>query len=169
VTGFVKTLHVCTRIEIHFIVYCKSYTHVLSRHNDKTGIDKQVCFYRRPVVDPVKSWRTIIDPVRLLWDINRVAWVQICPIIHLCGSWYSQGYCGHQSGPLCTQLGHLYLMALLTHPPNHPLHLPHPSTIIRGTHDIAGCFQSILQNQPVQPVAIYVSVMIRSYYSTKHK
>jgi len=72
VTGFAKTFHVRTRIEIHFIAYCNSHTRALSRHNNKTGIDKQFCFYRRPVFDPVKSRRTIIDPVRLLRGINKV-------------------------------------------------------------------------------------------------
>jgi len=81
VTGFVKTLHVCKRIEIHFIAYCNSHTHALSKHNNKTGIDKQVCFYRQPVFDPVKSQRTIIDPMRLLRCINRVAWG---PILSQC-------------------------------------------------------------------------------------
>jgi len=74
VTGFAKTLHVRSRIEIHFVAYCNSHTHALSRHNNKTDIDKQVCFYRQPVVNPVKSQRTIIDPVRPLRGINRVAW-----------------------------------------------------------------------------------------------
>jgi len=73
-TGFAKTLHVHTRIEIHFIAYCDSHTCELSRHNNKTGIDKQVYFYIRPVFDPVKSRRTIIDSVRPLRSINRVAW-----------------------------------------------------------------------------------------------
>jgi len=75
VTGFVKTIHVCTRIEIHFIAYCNSHTHALSRHNNKTCIDKQVSFYRQPVVDPIKPWRTaIIEPVRPLRDVNGVVW-----------------------------------------------------------------------------------------------
>jgi len=55
VIEFEKTIHVCTRIEIHLIAYCNSHTCALSRHNSKTGIDKQVYFYRRPVIDPVKS------------------------------------------------------------------------------------------------------------------
>jgi len=74
VTGFAKTLHVYTRIEIHFTAYFNSHTHALSRHNNKTSIDKQVCFYRWPVFDLVKSQRTIIDPVRPLRGINGVAW-----------------------------------------------------------------------------------------------
>jgi len=83
VTGFEKTVHVHTRIEIHLIAYCNSHTHALSRHNNKTGIDKQVCFYRWPVIDPVKSRRTITDPVRLLRGINRVVWG---PILSHCMS-----------------------------------------------------------------------------------
>jgi len=83
VTGFEKPIHVRTRIEIHFISYCNSHTGTLSRHNNKTGIDKQVCFYKRLVVDPVKSQRTIIDPVRTLRGINRVAWG---PILSHCMS-----------------------------------------------------------------------------------
>jgi len=49
VTGFVKTLHVHIRVEIHFIAYCNINTRALSIHNNKTGIDKQICFYRWPV------------------------------------------------------------------------------------------------------------------------
>jgi len=52
VNEFVKTLHVHTRIEIHFIAHYNSHTHALSRHSNKTVIDKQVYFYRRPVVNP---------------------------------------------------------------------------------------------------------------------
>jgi len=39
---------------------------------------------------------------------------------------------------------------------------PTPSTPppIRSTHGITGCVQNVSQNQPVQPVAICVSVMI---------
>ena len=47
---------------------------LLSRHSNRTVIDKQVCFKRQPVVDSVKSRRTIMDPVKPLGDINRVAW-----------------------------------------------------------------------------------------------
>jgi len=85
VTGFEKTLHVRTRIEIYFIAYCNSHTCALSRHNNKSGINKQVCFYRWLVVDPVKSRRTIIDPVRPLKGINRVAWGQI--LFHCMSAW----------------------------------------------------------------------------------
>jgi len=69
------------RIEIHFIVYCNNHTRALSRYNIKTAIDKQVCFYRWPVVDPVKTRRTIIDPARPLKGINRVAWGPILIIL----------------------------------------------------------------------------------------
>jgi len=40
VTGFEKIVHVRTRIEIHFIAYHNNHTCALSRHNNKTGIDK---------------------------------------------------------------------------------------------------------------------------------
>jgi len=55
VNGFVKILHVHTRIEIHFIAYRNSHTFALSKRNNKTGINKQVCFYRWLDVDSVKS------------------------------------------------------------------------------------------------------------------
>jgi len=77
VTGFAKTFHVHTRIEIHFIAYYNSHTHAIFRHNNKIGIDKHLLLH------PVKSWRTIIDPVRPLWGINWVAWG---PILFLCMS-----------------------------------------------------------------------------------
>jgi len=34
VTGFAKTLHIHTRIEIHFIAYYNSRVHALSRHSN---------------------------------------------------------------------------------------------------------------------------------------
>jgi len=61
---------------------------------------------------------------------------------------------------------------------------PSPSTLpthplICGIRDIAGCFLNVSQNQPIQPVAIYVGAMIaiallyfwrKSYVATtKHK
>jgi len=58
----------------HFIAFYNSRTHALSRHSNKTAIDKQVCFYRWPFVNPVKSQKTILNPVRSLRDINRVIW-----------------------------------------------------------------------------------------------
>jgi len=86
VTGFAKILHACTKIEIHFIAYCNSHTRALSKYNNKTGIDKQVCFYRRPVVNLFKSGRTIIDPVRPFRGINRVAWGPI--LSHCTFAWF---------------------------------------------------------------------------------
>jgi len=44
VNGFGKTLHVCTKIEIHFIVYFNSHTQALSRHSKKIAIDKKSAF-----------------------------------------------------------------------------------------------------------------------------
>jgi len=44
VTGFVKTIPVRTRIEIHFIAYYNSHTQGLSRHSDTIAIDGQVWF-----------------------------------------------------------------------------------------------------------------------------
>jgi len=124
--------------------------------DNKTGIDEQVCFYRRPVFDPVKSRRTIMDPVRLLRGINGVAWG---PILSHCTAarlvvWWGL-YCGHLSGPLCTQLGRLCLKASLTHPPS-----PSPPPPARGPpltcgiRDISGSAQNKSQNQPVHPVAM---------------
>jgi len=85
VTGFEKTVYVHTRIEIHLIAYCNSHTRTLSRHNNKTGIDKQLCFYRQPVINPAKSRRTIIDTVRPLRGINSVAWGPI--LSHCTSAW----------------------------------------------------------------------------------
>jgi len=64
-----------------------------------------------------------------------------------------KGSCGHLSGLMGTQLCQLCVLAMLT----YLFHLP---TIIYGTCDIAGCVQKSFKNQPVQPVVIYVSVMI---------
>jgi len=66
VTGFAKILHVCTRFETNFIACYKRHTLALSKHNNKSSLDKQDYFYRQPVVDPVKSGKTIIDLVRPL-------------------------------------------------------------------------------------------------------
>jgi len=63
VTGFGKTDHVRTRIEIHFITCYNSHTRALSRHSDTIAIDKKVCFYRRLFADPIKPCRTITSPV----------------------------------------------------------------------------------------------------------
>jgi len=69
------------------------------------------------------------------------------------------GYCGHLSGLLDTQLGWLCLLAVLA----HPLHPPHSSPthpLIYSTRDIAGYFQSISPNQPVQPIATYIHMLV---------
>jgi len=73
VTGFGKTVPVCTRIEIHFIANYNSHTQALSRHSDTIVIDKQVCFYRWLFANPIKSCRTNTVPVGPLGCINRVA------------------------------------------------------------------------------------------------
>jgi len=39
VTGFAKTLHVRTKIEILFVAFYNSHTHSLSKHSNKTAID----------------------------------------------------------------------------------------------------------------------------------
>jgi len=69
-----ETLHMCTKIEIHFIAFYIGHTQALSRHSNKSTIDKQVCFYRQLFSNPVKSQRTKTDPVRPLRGINRVVW-----------------------------------------------------------------------------------------------
>jgi len=73
VTGFGKTDHVRTRIEIHFIACYNSHTQALSRHSDTTAIDKKVCFHRRLFADPIKPCRTITDPVGPLGGFNKMA------------------------------------------------------------------------------------------------
>jgi len=45
VTGFGKTIPVCTRIVIHFIAYYNSHTQALAKHSGTIAIDKKVCFY----------------------------------------------------------------------------------------------------------------------------
>jgi len=182
VTGFEKIVHVCTRIEINLIAYCNSHTSALSRHNNKTGVDKQVCFYRWPVIDPVKSRRTIMDPVRPLRDINRVA----CgPILSYCTSAKLVIWSGllWPSVWLTVHITWSPVYESIVNPPTFPLHPPyllpiHPP-LICAIRDIAGCFQNFSQNQPVQSVAMYVSTMIaiallyfwcKSYVATtKHK
>jgi len=104
--------------------FIDSHTQALSRHSNKTAIDKQVCFYRRLFANPVKSQRTKTDPVRPLMGINRVDWGPFCSFVCLLNSWYGQGCCGHLSGLLGTQLGQLCPLAVLTHPhtPSTPLY-----------------------------------------------
>jgi len=141
VTGFGKTDHVCTRIEIHFIAYYNSHTQALSRYSDTIATDKKVCFYRCLFVDLIKPCRTITDPVGPLGGLIRWHVVPNCSTQRLLSSWYGKGCHGHLSGPLCTQLGCLCLRASLTHLP-------------WGIHDISGSVQNISQNQPVHPVAM---------------
>jgi len=85
-----------------------------------------------------------------------------------CTSVWLVVWSGLLSGPLCTQLGWLCLLASLTHPttpstlpPFNSPSSPQPAVLLKcGTHDIVGCVQSVSQNQPVQPVTVNVSVMI---------
>lgn len=125
VTGFAKTLQLRTRFEIHFIAYYNSHTHALSRHNNKTGIDKLVCFYRRPVFDPVKSWRNTMDPVRPLRSINRVAWGPIlshCMPARLVAWW---GLLWPSAWPTVHTTWSPASESIVN-PPTLPLHPPHP-------------------------------------------
>jgi len=73
VTGFGKTDHVRTRIEINFIACYNSHTQALSRHSDTTAIDKKACFYRRLFANPIKPCRTITGPVGPLGGFNKMA------------------------------------------------------------------------------------------------
>jgi len=121
----------------------------MSRHSNKTAIDKQVCFYRWPFV----TLSSHEGPKQTLWSHlgTLTGSNYVCSTVHLLGLWYDQCCCGNLSGPLYTQLGWLCLLAslnstLLT--PTHPL--------ICGTLDIAGCVQSVSQNQPIQQVVMYV-------------
>jgi len=145
VTGFGKTVPVRTRIEIHFIAYYNSHTQALSRQSETIAIDKKVCCYRWLFANPIKPCRTITEPVGPLGYINRVAcgpklfystsallvvwsvllWPSVWPTVYTIWSPVSES---------------------IMNPPTHPL--------IRGIHDIAGCFQNFSQNQPVHPVAI---------------
>jgi len=120
-TGFGKTGHVRTRIEIHFIAYYNSHTQALSRHSDTIAIDK-VCPYRQLFADAIKPCRTNTAPVGPLEALIGCPVFPNCSTRHLVFSWYGQGCCGHLPGPLCTQLGRLCLLALLTHPPT-PLYV----------------------------------------------
>jgi len=128
VTEFGKTGHVHTRIEIHFIVFNNSHTQALSRHSDTIAIDKKVCFYRRLFANPIKPCRTNTYPVGQLGGINKVACgpklfhSTSCGMVRVAKTCY-----GHLSGPLCTQLGRLCLLILLTHPPT-------PSTLPTTSH-----------------------------------
>jgi len=127
VTGFGKTIPVCTRIEIHFIAYYNSHIQGLSRHSDTIAIDKKVCFYRWLFADPIKPHRTNTDPVGPLRCVNRVAcgaklfhltsallvvwsgllWPSVWPTVHTTWSPVSEG---------------------IVNPPILPLYSPHPPT-----------------------------------------
>jgi len=148
VTGFGKTSHVCTRIEIHFIACYNSHTQALSRHSDTIAIIRST--FTDGLLPTVSSHA---GPTQTLWDHwdALIGWpvVPNCSTRCLLSLWYDQGYCGHLSGPPCTQLGWLCLLTLLTHPASLPTH-----PLIYSTHDIAGCVQNISQNQPVHPVAM---------------
>jgi len=149
VTGFGKTDHACTRIEILFIACYNSHTQALSTHSDTIDIDK-VCFYRRLFADPIKSRRTITDPVGPLGGFNKVAcglklfhlmsallviwsgllWPSVWPTVYTTWSPVSEG---------------------IINPPTLPLHPSHP--LICGIHDISGSVQNKSQNQPVHTVS----------------
>ena len=73
-TGFGKTDHPRTKIEIHFIAEYNSHIPALHRHSDNTAIDGHVCFYWRLFADPVKPCRAKTDPLVLLRSINKTAW-----------------------------------------------------------------------------------------------
>jgi len=71
-----------------------------------------------------------------------------------------RGYCGRLFGLVGTQLG----LAMYTSSVNLPTH-----PLILEIHNIAGSVQKISQNQPVQPVAIYisdVSIITAIFYPT---
>jgi len=177
VTGFGKTVHVRTRIEIHFIAYYNSHTQALPRHSNKTAIDKKVCFFAyRLLLTLLSHKKTNTDPVGPLKGIKKVTctlWSQTVQLNVCSPRGMVRGYCVHLSGLLCSLLGQLCLLTLLTHSPSPPSHT-RPS-LICGTCDIAGYVQKISQNHSVHQVAIYVSVMIavsllyfwcRSYFAT---
>jgi len=107
-------------------------------------VDKQVCFYRWLVVNPVKSWRTIIDHVRPLRSINRVAWG---PILSHCMSAWLMVLSG-LLWPSVWPTVHATWSPVsegIVNPPILPLYPPHP--LICGICDTAGCFQKVSQNQ----------------------
>jgi len=157
----------------NWIAFYNGHTSALSRHSNKTAIDKQVYFYRLPFVNPVRSRRTIIDPVRPLRGINRVAWD---PFLFHCTSAQLVVW-SRLLWPSVWPTVHTIWSAMSTGIVNPPTHPSHPLKC--GTCDVAGCVQNVSQNQPDQPVAIYVSVMIaiallyfwcKSYVATtKHK
>ena len=66
VTGFAKTLHVCTKTEIHFIPQDYSYTQRLSMHNVSTVQCELVCFSGGHFADPVVSQLRDLELLPLL-------------------------------------------------------------------------------------------------------
>jgi len=148
VIGFAKTLHVCTKLKsILLLIIIATLKHCPDA-SDKIARDKQVCFYRQLFANPVKLWKTKTDPVGWGHWGTLIKWLVVpsCSTECLLSLWYGQGYCRNLSGLLSTQLGQLCLLGVLTtHPP-----------LIHCTYDIAGCVQNISQNQPVQPVAMYI-------------
>jgi len=89
VTGFGKTDHVCTRIEIHFIAYynCHTQTPYMYRHGDTIATDKKVCFYRQHFANPIKPCRTITEPVGHWEALIRWHVVPNCSTQHLLSSY----------------------------------------------------------------------------------
>jgi len=144
VTGFGKTGHVRTRIEIHFIACYNSHTQALSRHSGTTAIDKEVYFYRQLFADPIKPCRTITDPVGPLGGFNKMA----CgpKLFHSTSAllvvWWGLLWSSVLSGPLCTQLGRLCLRASLIHPPSLSTHPPNPLFVT------SVMFQALLKTSP---------------------
>ena len=111
VTGFEKTDHVNTRIEIHFIACYNSHTQALSRHSDTIAINKKVCFYRQLLL----TLSSHAGPSQILWGYwgALIRWhvVPNCSTQRLLSTWYGKVCYSHLSGPLCTQLGRLCLKA----------------------------------------------------------
>jgi len=151
VTGFGKTGHVHTRIEIHFIAYYNGHTQALSRHSDTISIDKKVCFYRRLL--PTLSSHA--GPSQPLWDHWRalIGWAVVtnCSTWRLVWSGWMEEVGGlvnnasRYSQPSCVHRGP-------DRWPQHP-HPPHP--LIHGTHDIAGFVQNL--SKSASPSSSYTS------------
>jgi len=145
VTGFGKTDHVRTRIEIHFIACYNSHTQALSKHSDTTAIDKKVCFYRWLFADPIKPCRTITDPVRPLGGFNKTA----------CGPKLFHS----TSALLVVWWGLLWPPAWSTvhttwSPVSESIVSPPTLPLICGIRDISGSAKNKSQNQPVHSAAM---------------
>jgi len=63
VTGFGKTVPVCTRIEIHFIAYYNSHTQGLSRYSGTIAIDYMSAFTDGFLTVPSSH----TGPTQILW------------------------------------------------------------------------------------------------------